>query len=241
MPLPRAHKSTRDGTICPAAGAWTRRRPTNGERTAMKPTRLNLMVSVLLPAALLTLPACSSTSKAPPPPEAKGSFIYVEGVPGGIWVQTVKATADVIFVDKAERKVTLRTSDGKKTTVTAPPEVRNFDQIRVGDRLNLSMAEELVLHMAGDPAPKAPKDGAAAIVALAPIGAKPGIMLADAVQVTATITAIDHAQHKATLSFPDGTSETFPVRPDVDLTKRRVGEQVTVRSTMAVAIMVEGP
>lgn len=197
------------------------------------------VLSALLP-ALLALSACSSTSKAPPPPEATGSFVYVEGVPGGVYVTRAKATAKVIFVDKAERKVTLLNSDGKKTTLTAGPEIRNFDQIKVGDQLHLDMAEELIIHMAGD-APYTARDGAAAVVALAPRGAKPGMLLAEAVQVTATVAAIDHAGHKATLRFPDGTSQTFPVRPDVDLTKRSVGEQVTVRSTIAMAITVESP
>lgn len=195
--------------------------------------------SILLP-ALLALSACSSTSKNPPPPESSESYVYAEGVPGGTYVRTTKATARVTFIDKEERKITLLNSDGKKTTLTAGPEVRNFDQIRVGDQVHLKTAEEMVIRMAGDTAPY-PKDGAAAIVALAPVGSKPGILLADTVQLTATVTAIDHAQHKATFRFPDGSSETFPVRPDVDLSKRSVGEQVTVRSTVAAAITVETP
>jgi hypothetical protein len=31
------------------------------------------------------------------------------------------------------------------------------------------------------------------------------------------------------------------VRPDVDLTKRRVGEEVVVRSTVAIVLQVETP
>ncbi len=203
----------------------------------MKPGTLIRMV---LPAALLTLSACTSTTKAPPPPQSSASFVYAEGVPGGTYVRTTKATAKVTFIDKEERKITLLNSDGKKTTLTAGPEVRNFNQIRVGDEVHLETAEEMVIHMTGDTAPY-PKDGAAAIVALAPVGSKPGILLADTVQFTATVAAIDHAQHKATLRFPDGTSETFPIRPDVDLAKRSVGEQVTIRSTVAAAITVETP
>ncbi len=202
--------------------------------------RTTTRLSILLP-ALLAVSACSSTSKAPPPPESTGSFVFVEGVPGGVYVTRTKATAKVVFLDKAERKVTLLNSDGKKTTLTAGPAVRNFDQLKIGDQVHIEMAQELVIRMAGDTAAYPANDGAAAIVALAPVGAKPGILLAGAVQVTATVTAIDHAGYKATLQFPDGTSQTYPIRPDVDLTKRSVGEQVTVRSTIAVAITVESP
>ena len=46
---------------------------------------------------------------------------------------------------------------------------------------------------------------------------------------------------KATLLFPDGTSHTFKVRPDVDMTKQSVGDEVVIRTTEAVAISVEKP
>jgi hypothetical protein len=65
--------------------------------------------------------------------------------------------------------------------------------------------------------------------------------VADTVQVTATVTAIDLKAHKATLQFTDGTTRTIAVRKDVDLTQRKVGEQVVIRSTEALAISVEKP
>lgn len=203
-------------------------------------TGSNVALAAGLVAGVFALGACSSASKAPPPPRSEASYVFAEGVPGGVYVRTTEATAKVIFVDKAERKVTLLDSDGKKTTLAAGPEIRNFDQMKVGDQLNVTVAEELVIRMAG-PGPAGSRDGAAALVALAPLGSKPAILVADAVQGTATVTAIDHAQHKATLRFPDGSSETFPIRPDVDLAKRRVGEEVTLRSTVAVAMEITPP
>ena len=142
-------------------------------------------------------------------------------------------------IDAANRKVTLVSPDGKKTTVKRGPEAINFDQTRVGDQLKVTVAEELVVFMATD-APSQ-SDGAAALVALAPVGAKPGGLLADTVQVTAKVTAIDLKQHKATLQFPDGTARTVAVRKDVDLTQRKVGEEVVIRTTEALALSVEKP
>jgi hypothetical protein len=84
-------------------------------------------------------------------------------------------------------------------------------------------------------------EGEAALVALAPKGAKPGGLMANTVQVIAKVTAIDLKHHKATLLFPDGTTKTVAVRKDVDLTKREVGEEVVIRCTEAVAIVVEKP
>jgi len=76
---------------------------------------------------------------------------------------------------------------------------------------------------------------------LAPVGAKPGAVVAQTVQVIATVADIDIKHHRATLEFPDGSKKTFAVRPDVDLTKRAVGEQVFIRATESVAISVEKP
>ena len=65
--------------------------------------------------------------------------------------------------------------------------------------------------------------------------------MANTVQVTAKVKAIDLKHHKATLQFPDGTTKTFAVRKDVDLTQRQVGEKVFIRSTETLAISVEKP
>ena len=119
------------------------------------------------------------------------------------------------------------------------PEVINFDQIRIGDQVKATVAEQLVVYMAKDNPPAS--EGEAALVALAPKGAKPGGLMANTVQVIAKVSAIDLKHHKATLRFPDGTTKTVAVRKDVDLTKREVGEEVVIRCTEAVAIVVEKP
>jgi Cu/Ag efflux protein CusF len=76
---------------------------------------------------------------------------------------------------------------------------------------------------------------------LAPIGAKPGGVTANTEEITAKVKAINLKHRKATLQFPDGTSHTFTVRPDVDMTKHAVGDEVVIRATEAVAISVEKP
>jgi hypothetical protein len=66
-------------------------------------------------------------------------------------------------------------------------------------------------------------------------------VVAETVQVIGTITAIDTAKRTATLKFEDGTSRTFPVRGDVNLAKRKVGERVVFQITEMVAITVTKP
>jgi Cu/Ag efflux protein CusF len=171
--------------------------------------------------------------------EAAGAAVVQEGVAGGTVVQTYELKATVTSLDKATRKVTLMDAAGIKTTVKAGPEVVNFDQIRVGDELHITAAQELVVSVAGEG--ETPSDGGAQMVALAPKGAKPGAIMAETTQVTAKVTAIDAAQHKATLQFEDGSTRTVAVRPDVDLSKRKIGDKVVIRTTGALAIRVVNP
>jgi hypothetical protein len=199
----------------------------------MKTTTLNLVALALLPVAMLALTSCSSTR------EDAGLTAIQPGQPGGVRVETIKETATVTGIDKAARKVTLVTPEGAKTTFTAGPEVANFAQIEVGDQVKATVTEQLVVFVRKPGEPSG--DGAAAAVALAPYGAKPRGLLANTVEITAKVKSLDVKRHEATLLFPDGTSKTFKVRKDVDLTKQTVGADVVIRATEAVAISVEKP
>ena len=196
---------------------------------------LNCAGLALLWASMLALTSCSSTPKG----EEATMVTTQEGVPGGVIVQTYKVTATVAAVDAASRKVTLTMANGAKTTVKAGPDVVNFDQIQAGDQVKATVAEQLVMFVRknGEPA----NDGEAAAVALAPVGAKPGVVMANTVEVTGKVEAIDLAHRKATLRFPDGTSQTFKVRKDVDMTKGKIGDEVVFRTTEAMAVSVEKP
>lgn len=188
--------------------------------------------------ALLALTSCSSTTPAPMDENTPGAT-FQKGVPGGTLVETRKLTATVTAIDAASRKVTIVSSEGKPTTVKCSPEVINFDQIHVGDLVKVTVTAELAVAMADADAPRS--DSGAGLVALAPKGAKPGGLMAETQQYTATVTGINLKRHEASLLFPDRSTRTFAVRKDVDLNQRKVGEQVAISVTVAVAISVEKP
>ena len=56
---------------------------------------------------------------------------------GGAVVGKLTMTAVVQKVDSATREVTVKDSEGVTTTVVAGPLVRNFDQIRKGDKVKI--------------------------------------------------------------------------------------------------------
>jgi hypothetical protein len=168
---------------------------------------------------------------------ATAAAMKVEGTPGGAIVSAYELTASVIGINKHSRQLTLLSSDGIKQSVKVGPEAVNFDQIHIGDTLKITATQELVVQMAG-PGESA-DDGAVAVVALAPKGAKPGGVLAETTQVTATVTDIDTQNRTATLRFEDGSTRKVPVRSDVDLGKRKAGEKVVISITEAIALKVQ--
>ena len=195
------------------------------------------MTLAIVPAAVLVCVSCSTTTP-PPPAEGSSAVAYQEGVPGGARVDTFEITATVSGVDHAKRQATLFTPDGKKTQYKAGPEVINFDQIRVGDQVKATVIEELVVYV-GEKSGTRNSDGQASLVALAPKGAKPGVVMADTIEVTTRVRSVDLENHKATLEFPDGSAKTIAVRPDVKLSASDVGREVVIQVTQAVAIKVE--
>lgn len=208
--------------------------PAKTLRFAQVDSRLDLALQLQLAASIPLVPVEGRLTG-----EAGVAAATVAGVPGGGVVATYELTATVAAIDKAKRKVTLVDAAGIKNTVKVGPEAINFDQIQVGDRLRITAAEELVVYVAGEG--ETPSDGGAQLVALSPKGGKPGGMMVETTQVTAKVTAINVEQRKATLQFEDGTTRTVVVRPDVDLSKRKVGDQVVIRTTESLAIKIAKP
>lgn len=192
----------------------------------------------LLFAVLFTIAACATTTP-PPPAQVNTATAVQEGVPGGVTVNSIEVTAKVTAIDTKNRKMTLLLPEGDKETVMVPPEAVNFDQISVGDLVKATLIEEVVVYL--DEEGASIPDGYAAGVAIAPKGAQPGGVVAGTVKVTATVTAIDQSNRTATVRFNDGSVETFPVRDDIDLSQRKVGEKVVFMVTEMVALSVEKP
>ena len=206
-----------------------------------------LATLALLSAAMAALPACSKKA----PPEASGETLGAmassgdetitreETPDGGSIASTVRASATVTAIDPAKRTVKLRLADGSQTTVKCGPQVVNFGQIKVNDKVNVAMTEELAISL--DRGGELGADGQSAGVSLAPVGAKPRGAATDTVQITGKITAIDPATRLVTLTLPDGSSERVKAGAQIDLSTVKPGDDVIVRHTMALAFSVETP
>jgi hypothetical protein len=146
--------------------------------------------------------------------------------------------AVVSAVDKETRSVTLATPDGHKTTFKAGPDVRNFDQIAVGDNVTAHVWEQSSVQLQkGNPTTQAE---AAVAAGRAPKGTKPGGFIVASAEQTATIVAVDLNTRQLTLQFADGKWQSFTVGPNINLAKATVGDKLSVRHSEGAAIVVQG-
>jgi hypothetical protein len=208
--------------------------PAKALRFAQVESRLDLAVRAQMAAAIPLVPMEGEIGGS-----ETGGVLYQEGTAGGVAVRTRRISAVVAAIDTANQKVVLVDDAGIRETVKVGPEAINFDQVRRGDRLEVVATEELVVSLAQPGV--STDDGAAALVDLAPKGAKPGGVVAAVARITGTVTALDPAKRTATLRFEDGSTKTFPVRSDVDLGQRKIGDKVIFQVTEMVAISVEKP
>jgi hypothetical protein len=197
----------------------------------MKTSILKKASLTLFSAALLALTSCST-------PEGTEVVTTIETPDGAIIVDKLTTTATVTAMDPVKRKLTLALPGGGKTTYKAGPEVVNFAQIQVGDRVKATVTEEVAVFI-GDSAPPAAMAGQG--VALAPVGDKPGGIMVDTALLAVNVTAVDAKKHKVSLQLPDGTVKKVKVGKKVDLSTLRPGDHVMVQMGEGLAISVEQP
>lgn len=173
-------------------------------------------------------------------PSTDSPAAAVKDRPGVVYVDRSSLAATVEAVDMDKRTVTLRGPDGKTVTLKAPPEVRNFDQIKTGDAVLAEFLDAVAVFVRTSDTP--PDAGETGRVEVAPRGEKPALAMADTVEVRARVEAIDHGTRTVTLRGPEGNVKSITVDPSVQrLDQVKVGDEVVIRHTEAVAITVRKP
>jgi ribosomal 50S subunit-recycling heat shock protein len=152
--------------------------------------------------------------------------------------RVVTVTATVEAIDVAKRLVTLKGPKGNVITVTVGERVKNLPQVQVGDQVVVKYYEALAFRVLkpGEATPSASATGA---TATAQPGQKPAGVEAREVTVTVTIEALDRKASTVTFKGPEGNSVTVKAQDPKNLEKVKVGDQVEVTYTEALAISVE--
>jgi Cu/Ag efflux protein CusF len=152
--------------------------------------------------------------------------------------QTMTISAVVEAIDHETRVVTVRKADGEALTFTASDEVRNLDQVEVGDVLTAEYTESVSIDVLANDGMEADAAEASAI-ARTKKGEMPGFAAMDATVVTATVEEINLEMNTFKLKGPDGTVNEYVARNPENLKRAAVGDLVVITVTESVAITVE--
>jgi hypothetical protein len=189
--------------------------------------QLRIIVAALAAAAAVSMPVHAQTGGA-----------MVATAPGkAVAAERIKMTATITAIDKASRDVTLKGPQGNEVVVTAGPEVKNFDQMKVGDKVNIEYVEALALELKkGGGMPVARSDTAGG--GSAKPGEKPAGAAGRQVTVVADVVAVDPKTQRVTLKGPQRTVDLrIPDPEQFKLIAK--GDQVQATYTQAAAISVE--
>ena len=151
---------------------------------------------------------------------------------------TTEVTAKVVAVDPAQRTVTLQSANGKTRSIEVGDQVRNFDQIKVGDTVHAKYTQALALELKKGPTSMAAPTEEQAITPAPAPGAKPGGTVARRVTATAEVIAVDPAKQMVTLRGPKGNEVDVEVQDPNQLKNVKTGDHVKVTYVEALAIRV---
>ena len=152
----------------------------------------------------------------------------------------VTVTASVEAIDYASREVTLKGPLGNKVTFTVDQRVKRLNEVKVGDLVQadyyVSIAAELRKPTAEEKKNPLVLLG---VAAKAPPGTSPAAGGLRQFKVVTTIEGLDRPTQTITVKGPRGNYLTARVADPSRLTQMRIGENIVVTYTEALAISLQ--
>ncbi|RPH61362.1 MAG: hypothetical protein EHM89_07370 [Acidobacteria bacterium] len=150
----------------------------------------------------------------------------------------ISETVTIEAIDYKARLVTLKDSDGFSDTVYAGPEVKRFNELKVGDKVTFRYYESVVYQIRKPGAQAAAKPTETAGIVRSE-GAKPGATVSQQKNATVTIDAVDMAVPSVSIRTDDGRKMSFRVDNKKNLEGVKAGDRVEITYTQALAISVQ--
>jgi len=145
-------------------------------------------------------------------------------------------TGTVEAIDPATRAVTLKKADGTFVTTVAGPDIKRFEEVKVGDKITERYYENIVVRVKqpGEPDVVSATKGTTGSAQDLPGGTR-----ARQLTITATITAIDPNTPSITFTGPNGWKYTSRVQDTEALAKVKVGDKVDIVWTEAILVSLD--
>jgi len=160
--------------------------------------------------------------------------------PGGAWTQSlIKTRATVTAINAATREVTIQGDQGP-VTISVSPDVKNFANLKVGDRVNVSYYRGIGAQIA-----KGTKKVSDPAVSTFTSGNSPGMRPAGKAGASATVTVkvqdVNLPTNTVAFTQSDGTTHIIEVKsPEMQQFIRELkrGDVVQVTFTDSIAVSV---
>ena len=152
--------------------------------------------------------------------------------------RVVEVRAIVVGLDKNLRIVDLKGPRGRIVTIEAGDEVKNFDQINLGDHVVVRYAQSLTLSLSKASAASTARTEQTE-VARAPEGERPAVAAGHQIQAVCVVTEVNKKTKTVTLRGPRGNYVDLVVEDGKRLAKLKKGDLVDAVYTEAVALSVE--
>jgi Cu/Ag efflux protein CusF len=150
---------------------------------------------------------------------------------------TLEVTATIEAIDKTSREILIQGPDGEFDTIYAGPDVKRFDELKVGDKLTFRYSESVVYNVRKPgQAPAAPADGTSVTRSTGP---RPGATIAEQKTATVKVKAVDMNAPSVTVEGKDGRVMSFRIADKKNLKGVSAGDTVEITYTKAVVISVK--
>ena len=171
-------------------------------------------------------------------PDMKGGAVVASEPGRAAIVAAAELSAQVVSVEKKTRTLSLKGPKGGVMDVVASKDVKNFNQIKVGDLVVVRYMQSLALEL------QPVKTGASGIsvtegAGKAEPGKRPAVGAVREIQAIAKVTAIDQNAKTISLTGPRGNTVTLDVQNPEHFKVVKMGDEVLVTYTEAVAVSVE--
>jgi hypothetical protein len=161
-----------------------------------------------------------------------------------LWTQTVskgemvKASATIQAIDATNRLITVKDEDGDETTIWAPAEMARFNELKVGDRVNLTYYESMVFQLRKSGATSTKPSDRTEVVPTTG-SSLPGGTASRQVTTTVTVKSVDPSVPSITVTTADGRTVTRKIAQKSHLDGVSPGDRIDITYTEAILANVE--
>ena len=193
------------------------------------------MKKVLLAAVAAALFGVAHAQQAPAP-QAMEIKATAPGKAAGVRVLEIRAV--VVGLNKDARTLDVKGPSGRVVTLQAGDEVKNYDQIQLGDNVVARFMQSITLELKKGGKGIMSRTDSKDAVAAKP-GERPGMAAGRQVHVIANVVEVNKKKMTVTLKGPRGNYVDLQLEDPKQIARVKKGDQVEAVFTEALALTVE--